>query len=161
MPVEPEANQLASIVGHWRTEGHVIAEMPVPVRGSDVYELFPGGHFLIHHVDVTVGDKPVRAIEVIGERDDETRVRLARAYDDNGEMTLMQVRIDDAGVWHFFGGGDIAPAARADATTPGQAAAARSTLRVAADGQTMTALWERSDDGKTWQPWMDIQFSRI
>ncbi len=107
---ESAPNPLEAIVGRWRTDGQVIAKEPVPVWGSDVYEMFPGGHFLIHHVDVTVGQSPVRAIEIIGERD------AARGV--------------------------------------------RSTLSVAADGQTMTAFWERTEDGQTWQPWMDIRFTR-
>jgi hypothetical protein len=65
------ANPFQAIVGRWQTEGHVIAQKPIPVRGSDVYETFPGGHVLIHHVDVTVGESPVRAIEIIGEPDDQ------------------------------------------------------------------------------------------
>jgi hypothetical protein len=28
-----------------------------------------GGHFLVHHVDVRLGEQEVRAIEVIGEPD--------------------------------------------------------------------------------------------
>jgi hypothetical protein len=36
----------------------------------------------------------------------------------------------------------------------------RSTLKVAADGASMTALWERSEDGITWHPWMDMTFTR-
>jgi hypothetical protein len=159
-PSEPAGNPLEAIAGRWRTEGHVIAEEPVPVRGTDVYELFPGGHFLIHHVDVTVGEHPVKAIEVIGEQDDQTDALLARSYDDNGATTLMRVRIDRAGAWHFSGGSDIAPAARFDIEAP-EAAAVRSTLRVAADRQTMTAFWERTDDGQTWQPWMEIRFTRV
>lgn len=155
----PMANPLAGIVGHWRTEGHVIGDEPVPVRGTDVYELFPGGRFLIHHVDVMVGDSPVRAIEIIGERGEESGAFLARAYEDNGAMTLMRVVVDDDGVWHFSGGSDVAPAARADDEAPA-VAAVRSTLRVAADRQTMTALWERADDGAAWTPWMDIRFTR-
>jgi hypothetical protein len=158
-PGQMAANQLEAIVGHWLTEGHVITEEPVPVKGSDVYELLPGGHFLIHHVDVTVGERPVKAIEILGERDDETGALLARAYDDSGAMTIMQVRIDHAGVWHFSGGGEIAPAARVDDHASG-AGAVRSTLSVASDRQTMTAFWERTDDGETWQPWMDIRFTR-
>jgi hypothetical protein len=156
---KPSANPLEAIVGHWRTDGHVIAAEPVPIRGTDVYELFPGGHFLIHHVDVTVGDRPVKAIEIIGERDNVTGALLARAYDDNGEMTLMRVRIDDAGVWHLSGGADIAPAARVEAQEPGLGGV-RSTLSVAADRHRMTAIWERTDDEKTWRPWMDIRFTR-
>jgi hypothetical protein len=36
----------------------------------------------------------------------------------------------------------------------------RSTLSIAEDGQSMTALWERSEDGTNWQRWMDISFRR-
>jgi hypothetical protein len=158
-PAEPTANRLEGIVGHWRTEGNVIGDDPVPVRRTDVYELFPGGHFLVHHVDVTVGESPVRAIEIIGERDEESGAFLARAYEDHGAMTLMRVVVDDDGVWHFSGGSDVAPAARVDVEAPA-VGAVRSTLRVAADRQTMTALWERADDGVTWTPWMDIRFTR-
>jgi hypothetical protein len=30
---------------------------------------------------------------------------------------------------------------------------------VLSGGQSMTALWERSDDGISWHRWMDIQFT--
>jgi hypothetical protein len=129
------------------------------VRGSDVYELLAGGHFLIHRVEVTVGGQPVTAIEIIGERDDETGALIARSYENDGAMTLMRVRIDDDGVWHFTGGGEVAPAARVDVEAP-ERAAVRSTLRVSADRQTMTALWECTEDGESWLPWMDIRFTR-
>jgi hypothetical protein len=157
---DPTASPLAGIVGRWRTEGRVLGEGPTPVRGTDVYELFPGGHFLVHHVDVTIGDSPVRAIEIIGERDEGSGGFLARSYEDSGTMTLMRVVIDDDGTWLFSGGGDVAPAARVDDEAPA-AGAVRSTLRVAADRRSMTALWERADDGVTWKPWMDIRFTRL
>jgi hypothetical protein len=151
------ANPFQAIVGRWQTEGHVIAQKPIPVRGSDVYETFPGGHFMIHHVDATVGESPVRAIEIIGEPDDQTDAVLAGAYDDQGAMTVMKVRIDDAGVCHFSGGGDIASAAQLEADITQHV---RSTLEIAADRQTMTAFWERSGDGENWAAWMDIRFTR-
>jgi hypothetical protein len=31
-----------------------------------------------------------------------------------------------------------------------------SVLGIARNRESMTALWERSDDGITWHPWMDI-----
>jgi hypothetical protein len=37
---------------------------------------------------------------------------------------------------------------------------ARATVRLGADGMTMAAFWERSDDGRTWQPWMEMSFTR-
>jgi hypothetical protein len=74
--------RLWSIAGRWRTSGHVIREPTIPVVGTDIYELFPGGHFLVHHVDGTVGDQPVRAIEIIGEPDGGGY--LARSFDSPG-----------------------------------------------------------------------------
>jgi hypothetical protein len=147
--------RLATVAGRWRTTGHVVGEPPIPVRGTDTYEVFAGGHFLVHHVDVMVGDQPVRAIEIIGERDGDAF--LARSFDCEGNVEVMRLTVDDAGVFHFSGSGDVAPAAR-----PGDSATVRvrSTLTVGAERQTMSARWERSADGMTWQHWMDITFER-
>jgi hypothetical protein len=148
--------RLTAIAGHWLTSGHVIGDSQVPVVGTDIYEVFPGGHFLVHHVDVAVGSQSVRAIEIIGEPDDEDGY-LARSYDSDGNAEVMHLRIDDDGVFHFAGGGEIAPAAQPqDVPT----ARVRSTLAVAGDRASMAARWERSEDGMTWQPWMDIAFTR-
>ena len=147
---------LHTIAGRWQTFGHVIGEPKIPVAGTDTYEVLPGGYFLVHHVDVTVGDNPVRAIEIIGEPDGASGGFLARSFDSDGNTELMRVTIEDDGVFHFTGGAEVAPAAQAtDAAT----ARVRSTLTVAADGQSMTALWERSEDGTNWQPWMEISFT--
>jgi len=147
--------RLATIAGRWRTSGHVIGEPKVSVLGTDIYEVFPGGHFLVHYVDVDVGGQPVRAIEVIGEPDGRGGY-LARSFDNEGNAELMHLTVDDEGVLRFTGGGDIAPTAQ-----PKEASTARvrSTLTVARDRESMTALWERSDDGTTWHPWMDIHFT--
>jgi hypothetical protein len=68
----------------------------------------------------------------------------------------MQVTIDDIGVFRFAGGGDVASNAQpADVPT----SRVRSTLTVADDRRSMTAVWERSADGITWEPWMNIEFS--
>jgi hypothetical protein len=61
--------RLWSIAGRWATDGHVIADPAVPVTGFDTYEVLAGGYFLVHHVDVQAGDRPVQAIEIIGEPD--------------------------------------------------------------------------------------------
>jgi hypothetical protein len=149
--------RLGAIAGRWRTSGHVIGEPNVPVFGTDIYELFPGGHFLVHHVDVTVGDQPVRAIELIGEPDGHGGY-LARSFDSDGNAELMRLTIDDDGVFRFAGGGDIAPTAQPNDSPT---ACVRSALTVADDRMSMTARWERSDDGTTWRSWMDIHFTPI
>jgi hypothetical protein len=148
--------RLSAIAGEWRTSGHVIGDPQVPVVGTDMYDTFPGGYFLIHHVDVTVGAEPVRAIEVIGEPNGKGGY-LARSYDSDGNAEVMRLRIDDDGLFHFAGGGEIASVAQPHDTPT---ARVRSTLAVASDRGSMTALWERSDDGTSWQPWMDITFVR-
>jgi Protein of unknown function (DUF1579) len=149
--------RLHAIVGRWETSGYVIGEPNIPVVGTDIYEVLTGGYFVVHHVDVTVGDQPVRAIEVIGEPDPESGGYLARSFDSDGNAELMHLTIDENGVFRFAGGPDIAPAARATDTAT---AKVRSTLTIADDRRSMTALWERSKDGTNWQPWMDISFTR-
>lgn len=152
----PSDARLHTIAGRWDTAGHVIGEPRIPVVGTDIYEVLAGGHFLVHHVDVTVGARPVRAIEIIGEPDGVGGF-LARSFDNEGNAELMHVTIDDSGSFHFAGGSEIAAAAKpADAPT----VRVRSTLTIAEDRRSMTALWERSADGTSWQPWMDISFRR-
>jgi hypothetical protein len=149
--------RLHAIAGRWETSGHVIGEPRIPVVGTDIYEVLAGGYFLVHHVDVTVGEQPVRAIEVIGEPDAAGGGYLARSFDSEGNAELMRVTIDEDGVFHFAGGPDIAPTAQ---PTGASTARVRSTLTIAEDRRSMTALWERSEDGISWQPWMDISFTR-
>jgi hypothetical protein len=149
--------RLGAIAGRWHTSGYVIGDPRLPVEGTDVYELFSGGHFLIHHVDVTVGAQTVRAIEVIGEPDRESDAYLARSFDSEGNFDVMKLWIGDDGTFHFSGGGDIAPAAQPGDTPTAQV---RSTLTVSQDRASMKAFWERSEDGITWEPWMDITFTR-
>jgi hypothetical protein len=115
-----------------------VGEVPVSITGTDAYEWLAGGFFLVHHVDVVIGDQQVRALELIGEYDPATDAFTARAYDNLGNIT------------------SVARPAAADA-----GGAVRSTLTVSPDRAGMTARWERSDDGVSWQPWMDMTFTRM
>jgi predicted enzyme related to lactoylglutathione lyase len=155
----PATARLGALVGRWRTDGRVVGDEPIAVVGTDTYEWLPGGHFLVHHVDVTVGDQAVRALELIGAHDPATDAFTATAYGDDGTVTVMRAAVDADGVWTFTGGGDVAPAAY-DGDVPPPSAAVRATLRVAPDGRSMTAVWERTDDGAHWSPWMDLRFTR-
>jgi len=155
----PEIQRLGTLVGRWRSEGRVLGERPVPITGTDIYEWLPGGFFLVHRVDVVIGQQRVQALELLGEYDPVTGSFTARAYDNLGNVTVMQARVDGQGVWRFTGSGDVAPVAQPAAA--GAGGAVRSTLTVSADRSGMTARWERSDDGATWQPWMDMIFTRM
>jgi hypothetical protein len=155
---DPTADRpLHAIAGRWQTSGYVLGDPTIPVIGTDTYEVLAGGHFLVHHVDVTVGDQPVRAIEIIGEPDPSGGY-LARSFDSDGKAELMSVTIDEHGIFHFAGGGDVARAAQPGDTST---ARVRSTLTIAEDRRSMHALWERSEDGTTWLPWMDMDFHNL
>jgi hypothetical protein len=58
-----------------------VGDLAVPITGTDIYEWLPGGFFLVHHVDVMIGEQPVQALELIGEYGPATDAFLARAYD--------------------------------------------------------------------------------
>jgi hypothetical protein len=154
----PEVQHLGALVGRWRTDGHIIADPPVPIAGSDTYEWLPGGFFLVHHVDVLVGEHAVQALEMIGDYDRTTDSFTARAYDSRGNITILHAKVDDRGAWRFTGGGDIATEAQPDAK---ETAAVRSTPTVHAERNSMKAFWERSADGSAWELWMDVSFTRM
>jgi hypothetical protein len=155
-PEQPD-RRLRTIAGHWTTSGRVIGDPASPIIGTDIYDVLAGGYFLVHHVDVTVGSHHVRAIEIIGEPDPDGGGYLARSFDSEGNAEVMHVAIDDDSAFHFTGGQDIAPVAQ-----PGSAPTSRvrSTLTVAEDRRTMKARWERSEDGTSWQPWMEVNLTR-
>jgi uncharacterized protein DUF1579 len=155
----PDIQRLGALVGRWRSEGHIVGEVPVPITGTDIYEWLPGGFFLVHHVDVVIGEQTVQAIELIGEYDPTNDSFTARSYDNQGNITIMRARVDEHGVWTFTGGGDVASVARP--SSAGASGAVRSTLTVSTDGNNMTARWERCDDDASWQPWMDMTFTRL
>ena len=154
---QPQIAVLDPIAGNWRTEGRVIGS-DLSIRGTDRYEWLGGGYFLIHYVDVSVGDEKVDAIEVIGEETENHGAFVARSFDNQGAVASMLLRVDSSGVYTFTGGSEVAPAAKPDQAAPTDHV--RSTLRVADDRQSMAALWERSRDGQVWTPWMDVRFSR-
>ena len=154
----PEIQRLGALVGRWRTEGQVVGEVLIPVTGTDIYEWLPGGFFLVHHIDVMVGDRPVQGIELIGDHDPITDSFTARAYDNEGKITVMRASVNDRGVWTFTGGGEVASAARPSDTDA--SGIVRSTLTVSPDRSGMAAKWERRDDG-AWQLWMDVIFTRM
>jgi hypothetical protein len=135
--------RLAALLGTWKTEGTTVASPDQPsisIRGTDAYEWLPGEFFLVHHVDVHMGDEHHRAIEMIG-YDAASQSYPMHAYDNQGNATVMTGTVSKDGVWTF-----------ADD-------AIRATLTMGADGRSMTAFWERKEGAK-WLPWMNIDFRK-
>lgn len=139
----PELKRLDVLVGKWKTEGQTKDSSPIKVIGTDTYEWLPGGFFLIHHVDVRMGDESVNVSEIIGGYDVTNQTYPMRSFDSQGNFITMHASVNNAGVWTFRGESE------------------RATLVVSDDGNSMTAHWEQTSDGANWQPWMDMKFSRV
>jgi len=142
----PGLKRLDVLVGKWQSEGETTGsrdEPAVKIKGTDIYEWFDGDYFMIHHVDVLMGERQVKVIEMIGGYDVSSRTYPMRSFDSEGNFQTMQASVDEQGVWKFTG------------------EKIRTTLVVADDGKTMTAKWERTDDGSTWQHWMDMKFTKV
>jgi hypothetical protein len=140
----PENEPLDALAGRWASEGTTVATADAPstrIVGTDIYEWLGGGNFLVHRVHVRVGDDPVEVIELIGEFDG--RGYTMRSFDNGGNVGVMRATIDDDGVMTFAGETE------------------RTTVRIAPDGGSMTARWERCDDGGPWVHWMDMAFTRL
>ncbi len=114
--------------------------------GTDAYAWL-GQFFVIHHVDVTMGEDRVQNLEVIGPYDAERGAFRTAVYDAvGGEVEHSLATVDDAGVWTFRSGEG--------------ASRAQSNLHVDENGEQMHGEWSRTeDDGATWRPWMRLKLT--
>lgn len=157
----PELDRLEVLVGTWQTRGEVISEArvePMLIVGTDTYRWLRGRYFLVHDVDVSVGQSEVAAIELLGDYDPQAGTYRSIAFDNQGAITELTVSVDSTGVWRFIGGAEIAAAAMPDGARSTDRV--RSTLTIAPDGQSMHALWERSAAADVWHPWMSVDFTK-
>jgi hypothetical protein len=135
---------LRPVIGLWRTSGSILDESGGTtgrIVGTDRYTWRPDGHWIVHEVDVTMGEEHTEALELIGGRDEESGGWLMLAFDAAdrpGRMTLTQ---QEPGLLLLQGDG------------------LRSWLRPEVGPDQMTTLWEREVDGR-WLPWLDMHFDR-
>lgn len=85
----PAHRKLDVLVGTWDTTGTLLPDN-TPFTAEDRYEWFPGGHFLLHHVDADMGER-VQALEVFRVDGDGF---VAESYDSAGGHTISRVRLD-------------------------------------------------------------------
>lgn len=132
-----------TIIGRWKTSGSVLDEhgaVVMTIEGTDEYEWMVGGHWVIHRVDVMMGEDHVQALEPIGEHDAETNSYSMRAFDGSGSFGTMTAHRGADGSWSIRGDG------------------MRSTLWPSEDKPYMTAVWERGNEPGTWVRWMEMRF---
>jgi hypothetical protein len=142
-PAKEGLERLEALIGRWTTEGETVpgpSGLSTRIAGTDTYEWLAGGFFVVHRVDVRFGDEHVEAIEIIG-YDAANGTYPTHAFDSQGSASSYRMRERD-GTWTITGETE------------------RSTLVPDGDGATMRASWERSDDGRTWLPWMEIRLTR-
>lgn len=135
--------RLDAFAGTWKTEGEIKAidgYPAVPVEGTDIYEWLPGGNFLIHKVDVRMGDEQVYTTEIIG-YDASTGTYVMHYFDHQGNSGKMAASVD-SDIWTFIGETE------------------RFTGSFNEAGDVISGKWKRLD-GDEWVDWMEITLSRI
>ena len=129
----------AVMVGIWKTrEG---ASMPaVEFSGTDSYEWLQGGFFLLHRVDVLMGDRRVIGVETIW-FDPARRCYRTHFVDVEGQTSTYEAQLD---------GREWTLASLAD----------RFAGHFSEDWATISGRWERTVGDADWEPWMDVTLTR-
>lgn len=141
--MESASEQLGRFVGEWNTEGFVYATGDDPgviVKGTDSYEWLPGNFFLLHKVDVMMGDDTNQTFEIIGYDGVQKRFTL-QYYDNKGNSGQMTATVTND-EWIITG----------------------ETLqfkgRFNTIGNEFSGVWEKHDEALPWKPFMDIKLTR-
>jgi hypothetical protein len=111
------------------------------ITASDVYQWVPGGFFVLHPAYGRVGEIEVGGVEMIG-YDPASGTYRTHFFDSQGNASTHELTFRD-GVW----------------TWQGEHTRCRGVFTD--DGKTMTAHHERSDDGVTWVPSMDVTLRKV
>lgn len=90
------SNQLARLVGKWRTTGKMLGgpDADKTFSGSDIYRWLPGERFLQHIWNVRMPEGRRRGVEIFGHDASGGRI-FAHAYDADGSFTPSEVTFRD------------------------------------------------------------------
>jgi hypothetical protein len=126
------------------TEGETVAGPGAPaatIVASDIYEWGTGGMFVLHTAYGRIGPVGVGGVEIIT-YDSKTKTYPVYFFDSQGNVSIGRLSHRN-GVWTWQG-----EHTRCNAT-------------FSADGKTLPAHHERSDDGIHWVPSMEVTLRRI
>jgi hypothetical protein len=138
----PAYRLLDAFIGTWHTTGNMKTsenEPDIVIDGSDSYEWMPGGYFVIHKVDVMMGQDRKECVEIIG-YDAATNSYPMHSYDHKGETSVMHAS-EHHGIWTFL------------------SETMRFTGSFSKDGNTVSGIWENSVND-IWEFLMDIKLTR-
>ena len=141
--------RLGIFVGRWHTQGKTTGpEGPAAVIDSeDTYQWLPGQYFVEHRWDSRIGNDRAAGLEIIG-HDPGTGDYVTHFFDNGGGSGSEQLTVLE-NTWTWLGKGVMG------------AKWHRCTSVLAADGRSMAARHERSENGVSWTPWMDVTLRRI
>lgn len=145
-PQTPEPDyglkRLDIFTGAWKTTGEIKATETtpaIPIEGTDTYEWLPGGWFLLHRVDVRMGDEQIDSVEIIG-YDPSTGKYPMHYFGYQGSTGVMHAAVNE-NTWTFTGETE------------------RFTGSFNESGDVISGKWERLD-GSDWVHWMDINLKK-
>lgn len=135
-------NQLSIFIGSWRTTGTIASVdggEPSKLIASDIYEWFQGEHFIVHHVDGSMGNTPVRAMEIL--RYDDENGFITQSIDDGGQYSEYEAQLDGR-KWQIRGSTE-----RFEGTFNG-------------DYTELQGQWFTLKEGEPDKPWMQIELKK-
>jgi len=106
-----------------------------------VYEWAPGGFFVLHSAYGRLGDIGVGGVAIIG-YDAKRGGYRSYFFDSQGNVSISEMAVN-SGAWTW------------------QGERTRCTATFSLDGRIQTAHHERSADGVTWEPSMEVTLRRI
>ena len=143
----PALDQLAPFVGEWNIEITNMSFDPdsvAVVRGQSSFDWLEGGAFLIQHSEISHSDFP-RSTAVVGPDDAAETYRMFY-YDSRGVSRIYRMNFS-GGIWTLW------------RDFPGFSQ--RFQGEFSEDGRTITAYWEKSGDGSSWERDFDLTYTKV
>ena len=139
-----QIDKLNFLIGNWHTQGEIligVSDSSKKIRGMDTYEWISGGFFILHRVDVFMGNERTEVMEIIG-YDESRKSYFMKSFDNRGESLTMYAVLKKPGVLKFGN------------------KTMQSILTANKNGNSMVAKWELAENGKTWKHWMNIKLNK-
>jgi hypothetical protein len=150
----PALRQLDALVGAWEIQASGGGQPLGKARTA--FEWLEGGAFLTQHADSVpteyplppewVANSPFPLTTIMG-LDDASETFFMLYADARGVCRVYQMSLGD-GVWKIWG-------------QAGSEFFQRFTGTFSGDDNTITAYWERSRDGSTWELDFDVQYTKV
>lgn len=139
-----EYEKLAQFEGQWQTTGRILNSEnkgQEDLSGSETYEWLPGGHFMSHKVNVTIGNEEHFTYEIIG-YDQTAKQYTLQHFDNKGTSKFMTATLRE-GQWSILG------------------EKLRFNGRFNHEGTGFTGVWEKLVEGEGWLEFMEISLTKV